>query len=141
MVIVFRGNRIQCLNADVGSLPTTGVSTNMICEVCDTNVWKYFNGSSWTNLGTNTIDPCGEIPGDVNGNFNVNGNANGRRTAPYQWGQGTWEMPFNAILSTQNLPPGNLAGAQILITDTSTTLHWHGTTLAPGQPSGSWQAS
>jgi hypothetical protein len=134
MTVVFRGRKIQCLNAD--SLPTVGVATNMLAEICDTNVWKYFTGSVWTTLGTNTLSPIFTIPGDVNGTTNTSISP----TAPFYWNDGgeagtsgilgtdvkTVFLPFQVGLSTNPYPFGVLPNQKLFLTDTSTTLTWNG---------------
>lgn len=144
MTIVFRGNRIQCMNSDVGSLPTTGVTKGQIAEVCDTNVWMAFNGSSWITLGTNTLSPLASVPGDVNGLVNSSQSPNG----PFWWnsggsgiaddtlgsgggvagglGTGSQYLPFQVTTSKTANSNGYLAGQRLFELDTGNSFRWDG---------------
>jgi hypothetical protein len=133
MVIVNRGNRVQCLNADIGSLPTTGVSKYRLLEVCDTNQWQFFNGSSWQILGTNTISPLPSIPGDVSGATNSSLSP----TGPFWWnsgdtggggglGTGDTYLPFALTTSTTVTDNGYLPGQRLFEADTGKWFRWDG---------------
>jgi hypothetical protein len=138
MVVIQKGKRFQALNADV--LPTTGISLHTVVEIVDTNVWKYWTGSSWNTIGTNTVNPISVIPGDVVGvgqstglNNSINPAAGGRTNSQSEsvdihlagTGIGT-SLAFVVIESTQPRPQGVYVGQKLFIADTVTTLTWNG---------------
>lgn len=127
------------MNAD--PLPTTGVSLHQTIEIVDTNVWKYWTGSAWNTIGTNTLHPVITPPGDVTNNASAKINASINPAAGginnnvpeandvhlCATGYGT-SAPFVVMESTQMRPSGVIPGQKLFIADTATTLTWNGLT-------------